>query len=138
LRGKADFETARALARATYKLRDELTICRAAFVRDHEFPPSYNSSTSRAAQQEAVGWVHVFKARWEHVWSAIQEFDTQALEAEALWGTAARDKTQTLRSCVKELNVAIEAVIDDKEVGGQDFATDRELGKRMWPNQDLI
>ena len=131
LRGKADFEAARALARATYKLRDELAMCRTPFVRAHEFPPSYNSSKSRTPQQEAEGWAHMYKTRWQPVWSAIQEFDTQALEAEALWGTAAREKTQALRACVKELNVAIEAVIDDKAAGGQNFATDRELGKRM-------
>lgn len=131
LRGKAEFEAARALARATYKLRDELAACRSPFVHAYEFPPLYSSSANRTAQQEAEGWAHVYKTRWEPVWSAIQDFDAQALEAEALWGTAARDKTQALRSCVKELNVAIEAIIDDKAVGGHNFATDREFGKRM-------
>ena len=131
LRGKADFEAARALARATYKLRDELAICRSPFIRGQEFPSSYHQTAQRTAQQEAEGWAHVYKNRWEPVWSAVQEFDTQSLEAEALWGEAARQKTQALRSCVKELNVAIEAVIDDKAAGGQNFSTDRDFGKRM-------
>lgn len=131
LRGKADFEAARALARATYKLRDELAICRSPFVRGQEFPPSYSSSQNRTAQEEAEGWAHVYKTRWEPVWTSIQEFDTQSLESEALWGESARQKTQALRSCVKELNVAIDAFIEDKAQGGQNFSTDREFGKRM-------
>src|SRR5690606_18696022 len=124
LRGKADFDAARALARATYKLRDELAICRSPFVRAQEFPPSYYSTANRTAQEEDEGWAHVYKTRWEPVWLAIHEFDTQSLESEALWGEPARQKTQPLRSCVKELIVAIEAVLDDKVAGGQNFATD--------------
>ncbi len=73
----------------------------------------------------------MYKTRWEHVWTSIQEFDTQSLESEALWGESARQKTQALRSCVKELNVAIDAFIEDKAQGGQNFSTDREFGKRM-------
>jgi hypothetical protein len=131
LRGKADFEAARALARATYKLRDELAICRAPFVRAQEFPPSYHSAANRTAQQEGEGWAHVYKTRWEPVWSAIQEFDTQSLESEALWGELARQKTQALRSCVMELNVAIDFFIQDKVADGQNFATDLEFGKNI-------
>lgn len=131
LRGKADFEAARALARATYKLRDEITFCRAPFIRAQEFPPSYYASSKRTAQEEAEGWAHVYRTRWEPMRTAIQEFDTQSLESEALWGESAREKTQALRSCVKELNVATEALIDDKVASGQNFATDPEFGKRM-------
>jgi hypothetical protein len=130
LRGKAEFDAARTLARATYKLRDELAYCRAPFVRAQEFPSSYHSGSTRTTQQDAEGWAHVYKARWEPVWAAILDFDTQALEAEALWGDDARDRAQALRSCVKELSVAIEAVIEDKAAGGHNFGTDREFGKR--------
>ena len=131
LRGRADFEAARALARATYKLRGELAVCRSPFIRGQEFPPSYYGNSNRTAKEEAEGWAHVYKTRWEPVWTAIQEFDAQSLESEALWGEPARQNTQALRSCVKELNVAIEAFIEDKAEGGQNFATDREFGKRM-------
>lgn len=131
LRGKADFEAARAMARATYKLRDELAICRSPFVRGQEFPASYHEITKRTAQQEAEGWAHVYKTRWEPVWTAIQDFDTQSLETEALWGYQARQKTQAIRACVRQLNAAIEAVLEDKVQSGENFATDREFGKRM-------
>lgn len=63
LRGKADFEAARALARATYKLRDELAICRSPFVRGQEFPPSYYASPKRTAQEEKEGWAYVYENR---------------------------------------------------------------------------
>lgn len=131
LRGKADFEAARALARTTYKLRDELANCRAPFIGGQEFPPSYYAITRRTAQEEAEGWAHVYKTRWRPVWEAIQEFDAQSLESEALWGASVRQKTQALRACIRELNSAIEAFIDDKVTGGGNFASDPDFGKRM-------
>ena len=119
------------MARATYKLRHELAICRSPFVRGQEFPESYRETVKRTAQQEAEGWAHVYKTRWMPVWTSIQDFDAQSLEAEALWGEAVRQKTHALRSCVRELNAAIEAVLDDKVQEGKNFAADREFGKRM-------
>ena len=102
--GKADFEAARALAQATYKLRDELAICRSPFVRGHEFPPSYQAIPKQTAREEKEGWADVYKNRWAPVLTAIQEFDTHSLESEALWGESARSKTQGLSSCSSSLS----------------------------------
>lgn len=131
IRGKADFETARELARATYKLRDEIAQCRSAFVRAQEFPEDYLASSKRTPEQEANGWAHVYKHRWAPVWEAIQGFDSRALEAESLWGSNVRKLTDELRACARELNVAIEATIDDKGYGGASFATDAAFAKAM-------
>ena len=131
LRGKADFEAARALTRATYKVRDELAFFRSPFVRGSEFPPSYGATARRTSQEEAEAWAYVYAARWKPVGVALQELDTQSLEAEALWGAAIRSKVDELRACVRELNVAAEAVIEDKAQGGQNFSTDPAFGKRM-------
>lgn len=44
LRGKTDFEVARALARATYKVRDDLAACRMPLIRSSEFPADYSAA----------------------------------------------------------------------------------------------
>lgn len=132
LKGKAEFEIARNMIRATYKLRNELQNCRSPFYSAHEFPEGYNGmSRTMSAEEEAKAWIHIYKNRWAPVWTALQEFDTYTLEAEALWGATVRTKTDELRQCVKELNIAIDAVIRDKANGGEDFKGDREYGKQM-------
>ena len=131
LRGRAAFETARALARATYKLRDELKICRSPLIRSAEFPEGYRApDPTKTPDEQAQAYAHVYSNRWNPVWSALQEFDTQTLEAEALWGKAIREKTDQLRACVRELNVAIEAVIDNERSGGEDFSATRTSARR--------
>ncbi len=132
LKGKVEFEVARNLIRATYKLRDELQNCRSPFISAHEFPEGYEGELGKSSQLEAAqAWAHVYKTRWLPVWSAIQDFDTHTLEAEALWGNEIRTRTDRLRQCVRELNIAIDAVISDKANGGEDFKADREFGKNM-------
>ena len=59
LRGRADFEVARGLIRATYKLRDELRASRAPFIRAHEFPEGYyNPAGTSTPEKEAQAWAH--------------------------------------------------------------------------------
>lgn len=132
LKGKATFEAAKGLAKATYKLRDEIKICRSPFISSSEFPDSYNLlGLRKTAEQEAKGLAHVYTNRWNTVWSVLQEFDTETLEAEALWGEAIKTKTNELRKSVRELNVAIDAYIADAMSGGDNFSADREFGVRM-------
>ena len=132
LRGRAAFEVARSLARATYKLRDELGNCRMPVIWAHEFPEGYkNAGINRSAQHEAEGYAHVYSNRLAPVIAALQEFDTQTLEAEALWGADIRSITERLRKCVWELRAAIEANISNIQGGGEDFTSDREFGKMI-------
>ena len=132
LKGKTEFETAKGMIKATYKLRDELSNCRSPLIRAYEFPDFYKGSTGKhSAEEEAEAWANVYEKRWEPVWKAIQDFDVQTLEAEALWGKDVREKTDELRQCARELNTAIEAVISNKASGGQDFQSDRNFGKEM-------
>ena len=132
LRGKATFEVARGLAKATYKLRDEINGCRSPLVRGTEFPDDYNLASSRnTAELEAQAYAHMYSKRWAPVWSALQEFDTHTLEAEALWGSVIRTKTDEPRKIVQELTSAIEAVVANAASGGEDFSTNREFGRKM-------
>lgn len=131
LEGKAGFDAARLLARATYRLRDELHSCRSPLINGEEFPSGYFDTRNPTSEEKARGTAHVYKNRWEPVSKATADFDAQVLEAEALWGSAIRNKTDALRSCVVELRVAIEALIENDASGGADFATDRELGRSI-------
>ncbi len=131
LEGKAGFESARSLARATYRLRDAVASFRAPLITSDEFPAEYFENSKRSSQDEAQAYAYIYKNRWAPVKEAVVEFDTQALEAEALWGGEVRIQTDALRGCVSELRSAIDAILGDKLSGGEDFKADREFGRLM-------
>jgi hypothetical protein len=131
LRGRAEFDTARSLIRSMYRLRDEIQSSRSPFVSGHEFPEDYGSPGARTSEQEAQAWARVYSNRWNPVRDALVDFESHVLEAEALWGREVRERADDLRQCARNLQVAMEAVIDDKVQGGENFRSDKQFGKEM-------
>jgi len=132
LKGKAEFEVGRALILATYKLRDELKHARSPWISGHEFPEDYPvNSKDRTPEKEAKGYAYVYSNRWKPVAEAIQGFETQALEGEALWGKPMRDKTNEMKQCARNLQVSIDAFIYNKAEDGESFRSDRDFGKSV-------
>ncbi|MGO9019412.1 MAG: hypothetical protein ACLQVJ_13795 [Syntrophobacteraceae bacterium] len=131
LKGKAEFEVARGLVRATYKLRNEIAIFRSPLVRWQEFPETYHGFAEKPPDEHAKAWAHVYQKRWDPVMKCLQDFETSSLEAEALWGMQVRSQTNELRQCVVQLRSSIEAVVDDKSSEGEDFRSDPNFGKQM-------
>jgi hypothetical protein len=122
LKGKAEFEIARGLMRTTYKLRDELQNCRSPFISFNEYPEGYKGPLSGSSPEEdAKALEYVYKNRWKPVRDVLHEFETFALEAEALWGKEVRSQTNEFLQCVRKLSNAIFAVIQDFK-GNKDFA----------------
>jgi hypothetical protein len=117
------------LARATYRLRGEIQICRSPYIPRTEFPDGQRDDGSTDRNEEkANAYLHVFSARWEPIYAALEEFDTQTLEAEALWGTSVRTTTDELRGLLRVLWTATQAYIDNERSGGEDFKSDRAFG----------
>ncbi|MDB4262786.1 hypothetical protein N9842_01115 [Porticoccaceae bacterium] len=139
LKGKADFEVARNLIRSVYKLRDELRYCRSPWVTMGEFPEDYDSN-NKTSEIEAKAYAFIYSNRWKPVATALQDFESQALEAEALWGSAFKPKTDELRQCARNLQVALEADISNKFSAGENFRCDPEFGKtiksEIWATHD--
>jgi hypothetical protein len=129
LKGKANFEVARALMRATYNVRNEVQRVRAPFVATSEFPSGY--APGGTPKQEADAWAHVFRKRWEPLRDALVELETHQLEAEALWGAESKSKVEDLLQCAQALFTANQAFVDDKASGGQNFKTDKAFAKEM-------
>ena len=139
LKGKADFEVARNLIRSVYKIRDELRYCRSPWVTLGEFPENYDPN-NKSSDTEAKAYSFIYTNRWKPVATALQDFESQALEAEALWGADFKPKTDELRQCARKLQVALEADISNKANSGEDFKCDPEFGKTIksdiWATHD--
>ena len=132
LHGAAHFEAARGLAKAAYKVREKLQASRSPLLSAHEFPPEHHDSAARRSpEQEAKGYAYVYSNRWAPVGEAMQEFDASVLEADVLWGKPVRDTSDRLRQVVREVNVAVDALIANAASRGEDFSSDKEFGKRM-------
>ncbi len=132
LKGKANFEVGRALIRATYKLRDELRYARSPWTDAQEFPKDYPTNfNDRTSEIEATAWAYIFQNRWKPLAESMQEFESQALEAEALWGNSIRLKTGELKQCVRNLQVSMESFVSDKANRGEDFQSDAQYAKSV-------
>ncbi|RME58589.1 hypothetical protein D6779_06190 [Candidatus Parcubacteria bacterium] len=129
LRGKANFEVAKELLKATYHLRDAIDRCRSPWIDGSEFPEGYKIGNNDP-KTEGQAYVHVFSKRLKPIYTALQHFDSLVLEAEALWGGAIREKANEFRHCVRILEVDIETMIEDKFRGGELFK-DRNFARQI-------
>lgn len=135
LHGKAGFEVARTLAKATYRLRDEMEAVRRPLISSSEFPEGYAATgKDRDPEQRADAYAHVFKTRWIPLSAALQDFDTQTLEAEALFGSEIRVRTDGLRALIRQLNVDTEALVANAAAGDAHFSSDPDFGKKIRSN----
>ena len=121
---------ARSLARATYKLRDEVRGCRSGWYHPSEFPTEYDSF-EKDPIEKAKAYHYLYQQRWKYVSEALQIFEAQALEAEALWGSTSKIKTDEFRQCVRNLQVSIDAYVSDIASSGEDFKSDKEFAKSV-------
>ena len=128
IKGKADFEVTRNLSRSVYKLRDEIKKSRSPWVSSHEFPEGYNPM-KKTSDLEAQAYSFIYSNRWKSVATALQNFEAQAFEAEALWGSGIKEKTDEFRQCARNLQVSFEADIQNRANDGQDYKSDREYGE---------
>jgi hypothetical protein len=127
LHGKTNFDAARALIRSTYRLRDEIKNCRWSYFPNAEHPPGYDGS------ETADTWRYMYKKRWDRIVDCVQDFDSSALEAEALWGTDIRTKAQALRDCVGELQIAIDTFLTSKTEDGAHLIGTDFLRSNVFP-----
>lgn len=131
LKGKAEFEAARNLALATYKLRDAVRECRSPFYDNSElanFNPAWGGLPDQA---DANQYAYIYKNRFAPVLTAVQGFDSHVLEAEALWGSEIKSKTDQFRACVQELNAAMGADVANRRSLGADFNNNPEFAKQI-------
>ena len=131
IKGRAAFETARGLLRATYILRDQITSCRHPFISVSEFPNSFNKNNNPIPTETADAYRHVYKNRWKPIAETISEFDVHDLEAQVLWGNDVKERTDKLRECVQEIKDAIGLFIENVGSDGEYFQNDRNWEKSV-------
>lgn len=132
LRGRAQFETARALLRSVLRLRDALQAARSPYILFEEFSEAYRvAGSKRDAATVVDGYLHMFNSRWAPVWEAYSDVQAQALEAEALWGAKVRSKAEDVRTVVRLANSAVHAYLDNLRADNAHFNDNPEFGQKV-------
>lgn len=103
LRGRTEYETARALLRATYRFRDAVEAVRNPMMLVGEIATAFEEAD---IEPETEGFPSdprtaqvVYDRRWKNLSPARVDLDTATLEAQVLWGDKAQEVVQPLRKC---------------------------------------
>ena len=103
LRGNAEYDVARRLLRAAYKIRDAISSVRQPFMSMGEV-----SAAVRETAQEPRGYNRaVFEVRWKEVLEAGNELRVAELEGEVLWGNPLKTALAPLEERITELSRAL-------------------------------
>jgi hypothetical protein len=110
--GNANYELARRLLRATYKLREAIRYVRMPMMSNAEIAEARKAAGSEVPDTDSRNGTEderiTFQARWRKISDALVGFDAELLEAEALWGRPIRELSEHLLKCVSELSRAID------------------------------
>lgn len=116
LRGKTDYELARKILRASYKVREAIRAVRHPAIWNPEFAAAEkqvvveNDDLKRFP--DAARLFAVYQVRWSELSAAVTELDAEAFEAEISWGAPFRAKLLELRKLVSLLRWAVDRHIE--------------------------
>lgn len=112
LKGKTEYELARRLLRAVYRVRDAIRAVRnpvqtseetaAAFKESNEIP----TATLLNADLNFKINEAVYQLRWRRVQEAMTDLQVEMLEAEVSWGKEVKLKTDPLHICTRKLYIS--------------------------------
>jgi len=119
LKGKTEYELAQKILRTTYQFREALAWVRYPIVFENEElgaaeevisknSPSANKTFGR--KQRAI-----YERRWQKVREASIELDSFPIEAEAIWGQAAKQSFKPLLNCAGTLFSTLVVYLDRME-----------------------
>jgi hypothetical protein len=114
LSGKAEYELAQRLLKATYKLREAIRVVRNPVMFSGEMPepPEDHPAAESDAKKRWYGVTQAYEKRWESVRNAHVDIEAELLEAEVLWGRHIREKFLSLFEVENDLFINILAYFD--------------------------
>jgi hypothetical protein len=121
LKGKTEYELAQRLLRTVYKIREAFSWVRNPYQSPDEIfqamkEAGIEGDPLRDPIIRARGEGAVYRRRWKEAQNAIMDLETLALEAEAVWGSDAKDSLKPLRQCSAVLWFNIKAHLQNLEV----------------------
>jgi hypothetical protein len=136
LHGRTEYDLARRVLRAVFKVRDQIAFVRNPFVPVAETMEAYRAAGIDPAEVDPLkdrerAAQLVYQKRWQPLAAAVSDLSVEILEAEVLWGKSSRDLETELRRLVAELSTAITLYLRDAHTQHYNPERAREAAERF-------
>ena len=119
IRGAADYEKAKQILRAVYKVREMFKYVRSAGVYEYEYPPEMKDSSGHLKSEfDYEGNLHVYTERLKKFDPAFSELEELAIDAQVHWGAEYQEIIKQMRGRRIDLLIALQGFLDSKKAGG--------------------
>jgi hypothetical protein len=129
LRGQTDYDLARRLMKAVYKVRNEIQEVRSPWIMGSETEKAVKTmgleGFDKDNEQKQMG--AVYELRYQRVAACWVELETAVLEAEATWGSEWTGVIKDLEACVRELRSAFRLFVLEYERPGSSPEKQKEI-----------
>lgn len=127
LKGKSEYQLAKDVLKAVYKVREAFKFVRNLLIYSYEYPDDMKDPHGHLKREyEYEGTAHVYQERWKKVAEAFQELEDLHLDAQVEWGPEYQDVIRKLRSCLVDLQIAIQTMLERKKDPRMGELTDAE------------
>ncbi len=108
VKAKNRYECAKNMIAGAYRIRDQIEHCRSPFMAAAEWVDHQAKEDEEPNERFARTSYYAYRRRFERVTDALYEWFPTVTEAEALFGTAAREQAAKLERVVAKLGNSIE------------------------------
>ncbi len=110
LHGNTEYELARRLLRATFRVRDKIRMVRNPYMSSSEISQAveneYPNEPDRK-EDHADSTTAVYNSRWNQLREALSDLNVECVESEVIWGDHVPSRLKPLHAAIIELHVAI-------------------------------
>jgi hypothetical protein len=139
LKGRTEYDLARRLLKAVYRVRDEIEALRMPLIYVGEVRQGLNDIGINAERNEkhygGRAESLVYQSRWRRLHVALSDLQVELLEAEVSWGDEIMKRQDLLRECVASLFLNVYRrlwQIDDSRMYEVDSETQKEIDRILY------
>jgi hypothetical protein len=127
LKGKAEYQLAKNVLKAVYRVREAFKHVRNPAIYQYEYPDEMRDHHGQLKREKNYeGTAHVYEKRWEKMAEAFGALEELHLDAQVEWGAEFQNKIVKLRSCRIELMIAMQKMLEQKKYPTPSPVTPRE------------
>jgi hypothetical protein len=116
LKGKAEYEKAKEVLKAVYKVREGFKHVRNPVIWSYEYPEEMRDHWGHLKKEsEYEGTAHVYEQRWKVLGEAFNDLEEKTLEAQVEWGPEFENIIRPLRECRATLLTTIRMMLERKK-----------------------
>ena len=124
LKGGAEYQLAKDVLKAVYRVREAFKAVRNPAIFEYEYPEEMRSPSGHLREEKKYeGTAHVYEKRWKQMVSSFKELEEYHLQAQVEWGPEFQNRIEKLRRCRVELMSAIQDLLEGYKAPGARTAT---------------